>query len=106
MWHTFLLLRRVESSTSIGVIISTPWIWATVRPRIQSKNGSTCGVIPDVVDLEERNAQAFSGERKILLMRGTTRDIGVIDVLAVRKISNPEVTGGIKGLGGAASRVA
>ena len=39
------------------------------------------------------------------MRRGTTRDIGVIDVLAVRNISNPEVTGGIKGLGGAASRV-
>ena len=105
MWHTFLLLRRVESSTSIGVIISTPWIWATVRPRIQSKNGSTCGVIPDVVDLEERNAQAFSGERKGVLRRVTTRDIGVIDVFSVQNVSDLGVTGGIKGPGGATRRL-
>ena len=40
------------------------------------------------------------------MRRGTTRGIGVVDVLDVRNVFNPEVTGGIKGLGGAASRVA
>ena len=87
------------------MILSTPWSWATLRLRSQYKNGATCGVIPDVVDLEERNAQAFNGYSKGVSRRGTTRDIGVIDVFDVQNVSDIGVTGGIKGPGGSAMRV-
>ena len=51
--------------------------------------------------LEERNVQAFSGERKGDLRRGTTREIGTIHAFVVRNVYGLGVSGGIIGPVGA-----
>ena len=44
-WHTSLQVFRVESLTSIGVMLRIIWSYDNFHPRIQSKNGSTFGVL-------------------------------------------------------------